>query len=281
MKVSKYFFWVIFMLQSIGVKTQDLSFYCDVMIRADEASHRLYSHSIFDSLFTKSLYEQESFSNKYEDLKWISIVYPADSSFRTLTWQIDHGDNAYSYHGFIQTKDGMIIKTDSQWGSDNAEDLSGAIKWNKWSGALVYSIFKTGNDNYIMTFQNKDEFTKIKTCEPLVIADDNVILGSPVFQSSEGSSEWINRLVLKYSSDTNAALRYEEKSKKIIYDNLMTVMGRLPGQGVTQVPDGSYKAYEYTEGRWKAIDKLFTESMEVPPRRGRKTNQDLFGRSKG
>lgn len=264
----------------LSLNGQDLAFYCDVMIRADEPAHRNFAHQKFDSLFAVTLQKQGSYDNKFESLKWISVVYPSDSTFRIMTWQIDLGQGSYTYHGYLQTKEGRIEKIDDKWGSD-ALDLNTSISWNKWSGALVYDILGETGNYQILTFRFQDQFSKVKTCEPLVINTNSITLGSPIFQESEGSANYVNRIVLQYSSDANATLTYEPKSKRYVYDNLMTVMGRLEGQGVTQVPDGSYKAYEYNITEWKAIDKLFTQGNDAAPRGSKKTNRDLFGRSKG
>ena len=37
------------------------------------------------------------------------------------------------------------------------------------------------------------------------------------------------------------------------------------GQGMTNVPDGSYEGYYYEEGLWKYKEKIFAFISETPP----------------
>lgn len=260
----------------------DLSFYCDAMVNLDNQEHRKSAGSTFLELIDKDLNQPQSFGKPYTELKWISIQYPQDSSFRTITWQIDLGDGAYEYYGYIQSNDGTIHKIDTQWGDDAIDELS-AITWDKWSGGLVYNIISSHQGYTLFTFRYIDEFTKVKTCETISFENEKAWLGAtPKFETTEGSGQFKNRLSLQFSADSNGTLNYDAEAKRIVYDNLIPVMGRIPGQGPTQVPDGSYKGFEYKGGEWQSIDKLFDQISEQAPRRAQtKNGRDLFGRTGG
>ena len=249
----------ILILFNLLLNAQDMRFYCDAMINADAPEHRVLSAEKFDKLFLDDLSTDQSFFNSYSDLKWISILYPTDSTFRTISWQIDKGEGKYQYFAYLQTKDGALFKNDNIWGDDGLDEGQ-PIDWQKWSGGLIYNIIKTKDIYTLFTFRYIDEFTKVKTCETLSFNFNEVLLGSEsLYETGEGTNKFKARLTLQYSADSNGTLNYDASSKRIVYDNLITVMGRMPGQGTTLVADGSYKGFEFINNKWQAIDKLFNQ----------------------
>ena len=92
----------------------DMAFYCDVMNNAFEASHRLKAANEFDVLFNKALSQPESFNNRFAELKWISIKYPEDESFRIITWQLKDEKDNHIYKGVIQVNTGQLFKLNDE-----------------------------------------------------------------------------------------------------------------------------------------------------------------------
>ncbi len=275
-------FWSICFALSVSlVIGQEMKFYADVMVNAADPEHRKLAAKGFEDLFTASLAEKGSFERDYAELEWISIQYPADRSFRIISWQIKGAEGEYDYRSIYQSPEIMAMT-----GSQSSSTLEGdydEVAFAEWAGGLVYKIFKQGDHYIAFTFRYLDEQTKLKTCEVINVLEEQVSLGFPLFQEEEGSTNYKNRIVLRYSADANATLALQEESSRIVYDNLIPVMGRMPGQGPTQVPDGSYKAYSLEGEKYKAIDKLFDQVMDTPPRAQRPTKggKDLFGRSNG
>lgn len=268
-------------LFSAAVFGQSLSFYADAMVSARQAENRIFAGDKFNEQFADEIAKPSSFDNAYDELIAVSKVYAPDNSFRTLTWQVDRGDGVYQYYGYLQMSDGRTYRIDTQYGDEMLREET-PIAWDKWSGALVYDIFNVDGQLYAFTFRQTDEYTKVKSCEPLVLSDGVVTLGAPILASEDGGMR--SRLVLKYSSDASATLSYEPSSQRIVYDNLAPVMGRREGQGPTQVPDGTYRAMEYKEGQWKAIENIYEgltrqgPAAQGTPRRGK--SKDLFGRDR-
>ena len=246
---------------------QSIAFYADAMVNASEPEHRQYASELFYEMFSADLESSDSFSKTYDDLPWISIQYPEDHSFRIISWQIDLGEGKYNYQGFVQTNDNknFAIGSKSKRESFDGNDI---LDVENWSGGLVYKIITTGHDDikyYALTYRVDDKFTKVKTLEPLVVSDSSVTIGRQEhFGGGSGAGHLSARMALIYSADSNASITYEEESDRLVFDNLITVQGRLPGQGPTQVPDGSYKAFEWKDGGWMYIDKLYTETNEGP-----------------
>ena len=264
---------------------QDMAFFADVMVNAEVASHRILAADKFEILFQKAIEEEASFENKFDDLPFIFIRYPEHQSFRTITWQIDRGAGKFEYKGYFQLEDGTIYPLAGGRGQE-ALSAIGAIKWSKWRGGIIYKILTipSGSENkdYLLTYRQLDEFTKAKTLESVQITKDNILLSSEqIFGANKGGSN-SNRITLSYSADSHCNIRYQPEAQQIVFDNLVSVAGRLEGQGPTLAPDGSYKAYTLqSDGTWNYQDKLFDQKFVSPPRGGVSSDgKDILGRVK-
>ncbi len=241
---------------------QSISFYGDAMINASIPEHRRYAAERFDSLFVDRIATEDSFQDGLEDLSFISVQYDDARSLRVISWQIDEGEGNFGYQGYVQQSDGNLQGFNSQKGRDTYKsNRQGALE--DWAGGLVYKVLTAVDGIYLLTFQMVDEFTKVKTLEPLSIEDGHIMIGRPgSFDiNRRGASA---RIALEHSVDSNTQITYEPTSQRFIFDHLIAVQGRLQGQGPTYVPDGSYRAFEYEDGAWKYIDKLYTEVNDGP-----------------
>lgn len=265
-----------------ALTAQSLSFYGDVMLSARDSDHRQYAAEQFYDMFVTQLEQSGSFSDAFDNISGMSKVYASDSTYRILTWQIDQGEGKYKYFGAFQWADGRYSLLGKTGRGNSAIDPYESVPWTEWSGGLVYDLFIVGDQTYVFTFRQVDQFTKVKTCEVIDVSKDQIRLGLPLF--AEGSDEKSTRLIMQYSADANATLTYESKNNRIVYDNMATVMGRLEGQGPTQVPDGSYRASEYRNGSWQLIDDVYSGLRDSADRRQNRTNRpskkDIFGRSR-
>ena len=132
-------------------------------------------------------------------------------------------------------------------------------------------------------------FHKRKIAEILTFDEDGVpVFGAPLFSKEiEGyppSSK--NRLYLEYDASIAVRLNYDEKMNIIIHDHLVQMRGQYKGQGMVNVPDGSYEGYFYENGVWNYKEKIFDLVSEEPPREAdkeenlRKERLDIFGGKK-
>ena len=259
--------------------SQELSFWADVMINADAPDNRALAADRFAEHFAQSLEDESSFYDSYTELPWISTQYAPDSTFRIFSWQVEKENQTYSYAGILQHANGSTVPfRDAEGALPGKND---AVTWENWSGGLIYLIIPCGDYYTLFTYRQIDQYSKRKTCEALYFEDGSPKLGKAVFQDPEESSRYEKRLILNYSADAIASLNYLPEMQRITYDNLITVMGRIPGQGPTQVSDGSYRGFEYSDGKWQGIDKLFNQVLSEPPRENAvDKSKDLFGRSR-
>lgn len=271
---------------SLGAQEYDISFYADVMMNAEDDINRSLANEKFTSLFQKEISTEASFGNSFEKLKWLLIQYPTDSSFRTITWQIDMGEKGFKYYGFLQYSNSKSISLGGAGGIE-ALDEQTTLAWDDWKGGLIYKILSVPKANkgeyLLLTYRQKDQFTKAKTCELLTIDGEQAVLGKRAWLpiGSSGQDK-MKRLKLVYSADSNVSIQLSDEGKRISFDNLITMMGRMPNQGPTLVPDGSYKAYDLgDDGNWSYVEKVFTQTMSEAPRADKiDKGKDIFGQTK-
>ncbi len=247
---------------STSLAGQSIAFFADAMVNASMPAHRVYAAERFDSLFLERISQSESFQDDLADLSFVSVQYDDARSLRVLSWQIDEGEGNFGYRGYVQLGDSQFQRFSSRTGRETYRS-NRKTSIEDWAGGLVYKILTVEDGLYLLTFRMVDQFTKVKTLEPLSIEEGKVMIGRPgTFDlNKRGSSA---RIALEHSADSNTQITYEPSTQRFIFDNLIAVQGRLQGQGPTFVPDGSYRAFEYNEGSWKYIDKLYSEVNRGP-----------------
>ena len=262
---------------------QELDFYGDVMIYAYESEHRLTAAKKFKSLFDDYISNTAFVDDDLKWLKWVSVLYPENESFRLVSWQVKENDGKHHYYGFVQFSDGKRI------------DLNGGDEyWNKIAYdqreaddcpmVMYYNMKQLSENEYLLFGINEfNEYEKIKVADVLVISGGQEIqFGAPVFQHKGEDPKY--RLVLQYADDAVVSLNYNEDLNLLIYDHLISRMGRIPNQGVTSLPDGSYEAYKIEGDKLTYIEKVYDHVFEQAPRPVPKDEskdaKDIFGKTK-
>jgi hypothetical protein len=235
------------------------------------------------------LRESGSFSYPFDSVQTLSILYPSDSTFRIITWQLYVDVDDYRYFGFIQTNEAkprvIVLKDKSKDMEDVSLDYE-VMTADNWYGALYYKImsFETpeGMKHLLFGYDGYQFFNKRKILEVLTVSNGQFIFGAPVLGGPDpGRSDQIkNRMLLQYAAGSHVTLNYDPELDIIIYDNLVpqsSINGRP-----AWVPDGSYKAFRLEKGLWTYVDKVFHQVSDTPPMpapilgKGRKV--DILGR---
>ncbi|MGB4841187.1 MAG: hypothetical protein WBP08_19415 [Saprospiraceae bacterium] len=252
----------------------DLAYYSDVMVSASEGKHRAIAMEKFNELFIKTLNQKGAYQYPFDSLKWISKKSPDDKSFRIFTWEVEVADGDYKYFGALQNADNKLFIL-----QDNFKNTEGGLKdeefnQESWLGALYYNLMDchtTKGEKYYLLFgiNRWNKFENIKLVDVLFFTNEGVpYFGKPVFHTKVNGekNDVFYRLVFKYASDAQMTLNYNPGMEMIVLDNLVKKMSRIPGQGETLVPDGSYIGYEMKDGNWIRIDKIATQIMDEAPR---------------
>jgi len=262
-----------------------------LMVNDSIPEHRFGACKKFIPQFVKALKNKNSFSYNFDRLKTISIMYPADSSFRIFTWQLYVDKDTYHQYGAIQmnSSDLKLFRLLDRPSNPNLVENQ-VLTPDQWHGAVYYKIhqFETpeGNQYLLFGLDGNSFFTKKKILDVLSFKEDKPFFGSPVFEKNIESEppSTRSRIVLQYSAETTIGLNYDEHLEMIIFDHLIQQPSPFPNEEFTWLPDGSYEGYELKNGKWVYVEKIFNHSYErgkfpVPePVLGKeKKKKDIFG----
>jgi len=243
-------------------------------------------------MLVKALKIKNSFDYPFEKLRSISIQYPPDKSFRIFTWQLYVDADEYRYYGAIQMNEPelkLFPLSDRSLAVSSAEHE--ILNADKWFGALYYNLKQfdspEGRKYLLFGFNGLDFYNNRKLIEVLGFKKGVPEFGAPVFiQTDLKTGEKIvkNRIVKEYSAEASMGLNMDESLKAIIFDHLILMQGQLPGQGLTNVPDGTYEGYKLKKGLWVYVPKMFHGILDEPPRPEPKLDTrkgvDIFGKKK-
>lgn len=250
----------------------------------------LACHKLIKTL-VKALKTKNSFQYPFERMRSVSILYPADSTFRIFTWQLYVDVNEYRYYGAIQLNTPelkLLPLIDRSFAIEDPEQA--VLPADKWYGALYYNIYDFDTPEgrkYLLFGYNADSlFQHKKLLDVLTIRNGQAIFGAPVFvfhHHENDSTEVKHRLVFSYSSEASFKMNYDESMGMVVYDHL-TPMGGTYGQGLTMVPDGTYEGLKLSDGKWQWVPYIENQILDEAPRPepilDERKNKDLMGREK-
>jgi hypothetical protein len=232
-----------------------------------------------------------SFNYPFEQVKSVSIQYPADSTFRIFTWQLYVDVDDYRYYGAIQmnTPDLQMYPLIDRSADVQSEEYD-ILKPENWYGALYYNTkpFDTpeGRKYLLFGYDGHRFFDKRKLVDVLSFKDGKPVFGAPVFVQKDSLGNELavrNRLLFEYSAEASFKMNFDEAYGLIIYDHLIMMAGSS-GQGPTMVPDGTYEGYQLKNGQWEWVEKYWTQTMDDAPRPepvlDNRKGQDVFGKPK-
>lgn len=251
--------------------------------------NRFGSVRAFIPTLVEALKTPNSFQYPFDQLQTISIQYPADSTFRIFTWQLYVDKDTYRYYGAIQMNSPELNLTPLRDRSYEVDgDLEQAVlQADQWYGSVYYNLYTVGSGanayHLLFGFDGHEFFRKRKVVDVLRFIDGKAVFGAPVFVHNTPNSpveSTKNRLVLEYSATASMRCNYDPALDLLIFDHLMTIGGNY-GEGPVNIPDGTYEAYQLTDGRWQYVEKVFNTWLDEAPRpepvlQGRR-GKDLMG----
>ncbi len=266
------------------------------MLQSKDSLRRVSASDSIHILFEKAYSNPATKKYSFDRLKGVSLIANKDSSVRIFTWQLYHDKDNYSYHGYLQAKDGKVIRL-----QDESDDMYGVefltLKPSYWYGALYYSMRPftvKGKEYYLLFGYDAFSFFNKRKVLDVLYFDDN---GKPKFgfeclQMMDGYRRirMVHRMLLEYSSSVSVTLNYDEEQNKIIYDHL--IQGKpFQNASVTNLPDGSYCGMQWNrKGYWEYIDKVYKDDpknvlinartydeMIKDGQRSKKEDKDIFG----
>ena len=215
---------------------------------------RQRANDSFKELLRKTLDEDGVFDYPFDSLQ-ISTIKSPDNSFRFFNWNVENDDYTHNYFCFIMLKQKrniyeIIELIDKPSDNDKVENQ---ILFNtNWFGALYYKIIPIKNNGKkaytLLGWDGNDRFTNHKVIEVMTPTKGNRIkFGAPIFKDKRKVKK---RVLFKYSNDVQMTLRYQKGKKRIVFDHLAPIYGRLDGQYEYYAPDFSYDSYFLKGNKW-------------------------------
>ncbi len=248
-----------------------------VMMRNQDVDLRLEASEKFIDGLLGLLEEEGSFGNSYDSLFNVSKIYPQDSTFRIMTWQLYVDVDEYKYFGIIQTKgnkkqDPKVFRLEDYSARMRSPDHITLNKDN-WYGALYYNMkeFKSkGGKKYLLFgFDAYKFFEKRKLLEVLSFdKDGEPVFGAPVIEHTKKRNNvppetiTYHRFILQYSSKTSINLNFNDLEDKVLFDHLISMGSGIPDIPYVMIPDGSYEGFELRKGMWVHVEKVFDHMYE-------------------
>jgi hypothetical protein len=243
------------------------------MIMTDGWFDRFKADSAFTRGLVQALKVPNSFYYPFDSLITISKLYAPDSSFRIFTWQIMKDETFFRQHGAIQmhTADGSLKLIPLFDMSDFTNNPTDSVRNNqRWIGAIYYRcLMNTFNNKKYYTllgFDDNNARSNKKWIE--VLTFDSLGLpqfGGRYFQYKPDSlkpKQPAYRFCLEYKKEAKTTMNYDKEMGMIVFDHLISEDGD-PSEKFSLIPDGSYEAFKWENGKWIHIPMLAVQKVNM------------------
>jgi hypothetical protein len=257
-------------LEELQSREDSLKIYADSMIHAINPGKRFMSDSNFVRMLVRALRIPHSFEYSFDSLQTISRIYAPDSSFRIFTWQLKKDEYFYFQKGAIQmrTKDGSLrlfpLFDASMF---TAKPIDSVRSRNNWIGAIYYKVIqKTWQGKNYYTLLGFDGFTVGSNRKWMEVLTFNESTGEPQFggpffklkHDTSSKEQLLYRFVIEYKKEASTTFNYNGEMDMVIVDHLISETEE-PHRPETYIPDGDFEGFQWKQGIWVHVPKVFTE----------------------
>ncbi|MCO5260033.1 MAG: hypothetical protein M9916_07810 [Crocinitomicaceae bacterium] len=241
--------------QNLENSEQELVELLDNLRNAKDNNEKKQANTLFKEKLEQTIQYTGAFDYPFAKLKTLGSIKSPDNTFRFFNWNVEQDDLTQKYYCYIlklndRTKEYNLIEL-----KDKSFMLprrpSDILEGDSWYGALYYKIipFKKGSkDVYtVLGWIGNNSASTMKVIDVLTFSGKTVRLGSPVFKNGK---EIQKRVFFEFSKKTSMYLSYEEKYNRIIFDHLSPETPALKGMYSMYVPDLSFDAYVFENGKW-------------------------------
>ena len=202
----------------------------------------------------------EAMSYSFPLFKFCKLL-SSDGRVRIFNWNLPYQDGTHLYYAFVLVQED---KDELQWHVELKDAIKDQDKienrllpQDRWLGALYYEIIpmaKKKCDTYtLMGWDGKDRLSTRKIIDVLHIQNKKVRFGENVFKAGEGVRK---RMVLEYSEDVSASVKYYPKEKCILLDHLSPKSPMMAGIYSEYGPDGTYDMLVLKKGKWELMENV-------------------------
>ncbi len=256
-------------LKDAELRLSDLG---DRMINSPKEDDRFMSAYIFLRTMSRTLKTQGSYHYKFDSLKSVSIIYSPDDMFRMITWNLVTKEEKFHYYGVIQMNPEKLKKLKDTVNLrafypliDRSEKIKNpldtTVGQDFWYGATYYKIIvcevKKKTYYTLLGWNGNTIMSNKKVVDALYFEKNKPYFGAPIFDLKK--KKVFKRLIYEFNNSATMLLRYEEKKKRLIIENLSPPRSQDYGHPETYLPDGSYEFLLFKNGIWEKQEGLMKD----------------------
>lgn len=193
----------------------------------------------------------------------INIIYPEDKSFRIFNWGIAPTEITRRYYGAVQLPEENLKLFPLFDYSDKLKKCTEDTVLTKgvWFGGIIYKIMATKVDGEpvynLFTLNAASAISNKKILDPMIITDDGVTFGAPIFDiPSTCRPEYPRkRFILEYKKEVQASMNWDTDFNAIYFDRLVSQVND-PNRKYTFVPSGQYDGLKWKNEKWVYVENL-------------------------
>ncbi len=222
--------------------------------KANEDSVKLKINSLVLNRLKKVWQSPVMYNDDLSGIARMKTLFSKDKKIKICTYGVSFSDFSNLFYGAVVVKrdkgDLQVFPlTDKSDGIRSPTHAS--LNTNKWYGAIYIDIIETQyqKKNYytLLGYKGQDEFVKRRVVDVMMLPGGKPRFGAPMFKMGRYT---YNRLIYQYSLGANMLLRYDEKEKMIVMDNLVPSETFYKGVFRFYGPDFSYNGYKFEKGKW-------------------------------
>jgi len=251
-------------------KEDSLKFLAKSLIVDSLTAGRMRNDSLFVRTLVRGLQIKNSFYYPFDSVQGISKLYSPDSTFRIFSWSLSYDDFYSRQRAAIQfkTPDGSLrLVPLTDYSEFTAAPTDSIRTKDNWIGAVYYNIIKTQHNgkNYYTLFGFDDNSVRSSKKWIDVLSFDNrnmpVFGGNFSFEKDTARRAPQNRFYIEYKKEASALVNYDPEMNMILVDHLISE-SEENDKPYTFVPDGDYEGFEWKNGKWVHVNKVFDQKLE-------------------
>ena len=241
------------------------------IMHAESEEERRLANNAFIKDLNEVLQYQKAFNFPFDSLITISRIKSPDNTFRVFNWLLRKDNNTYEYYAIVHSYNKkrkryeLITLTDNSTNIRNPEQAN--LDATNWYGGIIYDIIyikKNGIKYYtLLLWDGNDNYSTKKIIDVMYFAGKNKIkFGLPIFKKSKTESQ--KRIILEYDAKTSVSAKYHKEKKQIIFNHLVPSRKDLEGLYEYYIPEGTFNAYSYKNGKWWLEQDVDIRSNDKP-----------------
>ena len=93
---------------------------------------------------------------------------------------------------------------------------------------------------------------------------NKIKFGLPIFKQNKKESQ--KRVIIEYDAKTSVSVKYHEKDQRIVFNHLVPSRKDLEGLEEYYIPEGTFNAYQYKQGKWWIKQDVDIRNIQKVPK---------------